>query len=187
MNIPMKGYVMKVNKKLILISTLFCLVFFFMPGNAQYVIKNSVFSNGGAVITDSSNYNLRSIAGQGLIGESGDNSWFVYSGFLYSGGAIYTGIDDLFSDLPRSFELYQNYPNPFNPVTNIKFALPKTSKVKIDVFNILGQHVATLLNTNKPAGYHIINFDANRFASGLYFYTIAADNFYKVKKMMLVK
>lgn len=178
---------MKVHKNIFPIFLVCCLVFFFMPGNAQYVIKNSVFSNGAAVITDSSNYNLRNIAGQSLIGESGDNSWFAYSGFLYSGGAIYTGINDLFSDLPGSFELYQNYPNPFNPVTNIRFALPKAADVKIGVYNILGQHVATLLNTKKPAGYHVINFDANRFSSGLYFYTIAADNFYKVKKMMLVK
>jgi len=178
---------MKVNINIFSIFLLFCLVFFFDPGNAQYVLKSSLFSNGAAVITDSSNYNLRSVTGQDLVGASSDNSYFAYSGFVYSGWSIYTGIDELFSDLPRSFELYQNYPNPFNPVTNIKFALPKPADVKIDIFNILGQHVATLLNTNKPAGYHLINFDANRYASGLYFYTIAADNFYKVKKMMLVK
>ncbi len=178
---------MKADKKLILIFTLFFLIYFFDPGNAQYVLKNSVFSNGGAVITDSSNYNLRSVTGQDLVGASSDNSWFIYSGFLYSDGTIYTGIEDLFSDLPGSFELYQNYPNPFNPVTNIKFALPKPADVKIDVFNILGQHVATLLDTKKPAGYHLINFNANRLSSGLYFYTIRTDHFSKVKKMMLVK
>jgi hypothetical protein len=89
--------------------------------------------------------------------------------------------------IPKKYALYQNFPNPFNPVTNIKFALPNAAKVKIDVFNILGKHVATLLNTKKPAGYHIINFDANRFASGLYFYTIQVDYFSKVKKMLLVR
>jgi len=100
---------------------------------------------------------------------------------------VYTGINDLLSDLPATYELYQNYPNPFNPLTNIKFALPKAAEVKIDVYNILGQHVATILDTKKPAGYHLINFDAGRLSTGLYFYTIRADHFSEVKKMMLVK
>jgi len=178
---------MKVNKKLILISTLFCLFYFFVQGNAQYVIKNSVFSNGGAVNTDSSDFSLRSIAGQDLTGESSDNTYSANSGFVFQWWPLYTGIDNPISDIPASFELYQNYPNPFNPVTNIKFALPKAAKVKIDVFNILGQHVTTLINEEKVAGYHIINFDANRFNSGMYFYTIKTDNFSKVKKMLLVK
>lgn len=178
---------MRINKKLTIISTLFCLLYFFVPGNAQYTLKSSVFSNGATINTDSINYNLLSFAGQSLIGETNDNSNLVYSGFVYTGWSISTGMDDFLTDLPKTFELYQNYPNPFNPATNIKFALPKTATVKIDVFNVLGQHVTTLLNEKKPAGYHIINFDANRFASGMYFYTIQTDNFSKVKKMLLVK
>ena len=178
---------MKINKKLILIPILFYLFCFFAVGNAQYAIQNSVFSSGAAVNTDSLNYDLRGLAGQSLIGESSDNIYFAYSGFVYSGWPIYTGIDDLLTDLPKTFELYQNYPNPFNPVTNIKFALPKAAKVKIDVFNVLGQHVVTLINAKKQAGYHVVDFDANRFASGMYLYTIQTDNFSKVKKMLLVK
>ncbi len=178
---------MKTNEKLITIFLLFCIFGFFFQGQAQYVLKNSVFSNGVAVSTDSVNYNLHGLAGQDVIGENDDGSYFAYSGFIYTGLPLLTGIENPFSDLPKTFELYQNYPNPFNPVTNIKFALPKAAKVKIDVFNILGQHITTLLNSKKPAGYHIIDFNANHFASGLYFYTIQADNFSKVKKMMLVK
>ncbi len=183
----MKGYIMKAIKSILSISLLFCLILFLVPANAQYVLKSSVFSNGGAVNTDSTNYNLRSIAGQTLIGETGDSTYSAFGGFVFQYWPLFTGIDEPFSDLPKTFELYQNYPNPFNPVTNIKFALPKAAKVKIDVFNILGQHITTLLNSKKPAGYHIIDFNANHFATGLYFYTIQADNFSKVKKMMLVK
>ncbi len=98
-----------------------------------------------------------------------------------------TGISENKSILPQKYELYQNYPNPFNPVTKIKFDLPEEAKVKIEIVNVLGQPVATILNTKKSAGYHQINFDANGFASGVYFYTIQTENFSKVKKMMLVK
>ena len=61
------------------------------------------------------------------------------------------------------------------------------SKVKVDVFNMLGKHITVLLNSKKAAGYHIVHFDANRFPTGLYFYTIRAGSFHKVKKMLLVK
>jgi len=98
-----------------------------------------------------------------------------------------TGLSGHTAALPKTFELYQNFPNPFNPVTNIKFALPKSAKVKIDIFNILGQHVTTLINTKKEAGYHSVQFDANLFTSGMYFYIITADNFHNVKRMLLIK
>ena len=175
------------NKYRFSISILFCLLFLYTGANAQYVLKNSVFSNGGAVITDGSNYNLLSSTGQNLIGESDDNTYFAFSGFWFQSGHIFTAINDPFMDMPKTFQLYQNYPNPFNPLTNIKFALPKGGLVKIEVFNILGQRIATLLNAHKAAGYHIINFDANQFSSGLYFYTIQTENFHKARKMMLVK
>jgi len=90
--------------------------------------------------------------------------------------------------LPTQFELYQNYPNPFNPTTKIKFALPKESNVKLTVYNVLGQEVATLVNnTAMNAGYHTVNFDASRLATGLYIYRIQAKDFVSVKKMMLIK
>jgi len=83
--------------------------------------------------------------------------------------------------------LYQNYPNPFNPVTHIRYGLPKASEVKIELFNILGQRVVKLLDEKKPAGYHIIDFNANQFATGVYIYRIEADSFVKSKKMLLIK
>lgn len=159
----------------------------YLTVNAQYTLRNSTFSNGVAISTDSITFNSQSTTGQGLIGISENNANSIYSGFFYSGWNIMTNLDNLSSDLPVKFELFQNYPNPFNPATSIKFALPKTSKVKIDVFNILGEHVSTILNVKKAAGYHVIQFNANQFASGVYLYTIKADQYYKVKKMVLVK
>lgn len=90
-------------------------------------------------------------------------------------------------EVPVSFELYQNYPNPFNPTTSIKFALPKESQVKLSVYTILGQEVATLVNSVMPAGYHTVNFDASNLPSGMYIYKIDAGSFSQIKKMLLMK
>jgi hypothetical protein len=100
-------------------------------------------------------------------------------------GAI-TGVDDD-ANLPIAFELYNNYPNPFNPATTIKYDIAKESKVSIKVYDILGKEVASLVNETKPAGRYSINFDASKFASGMYIYKITAGSFVKSHKMMLLK
>jgi len=91
------------------------------------------------------------------------------------------------SQLAASFELNQNYPNPFNPSTRIDFSLPSQSNVKLEVFNVLGQKVATLANEVMSSGKHSVNFDATSFASGMYLYKITAGSFVSSKKMMLIK
>lgn len=89
--------------------------------------------------------------------------------------------------IPTTFALEQNYPNPFNPTTVIRFGIPEQSNVILRVYNILGQEVATLLNTVKAAGWHEVNFNAAQLGSGLYIYRIEAKDFVSIKKMMLVK
>lgn len=93
--------------------------------------------------------------------------------------------------LPTKYELLQNYPNPFNPNTNIKFSLPEDTKVSINVYNVLGEKVASVLNGELKAGFHQVDFSANSFgyqlASGVYLYTIESKNFTQVKKMILMK
>ena len=98
-----------------------------------------------------------------------------------------SGIEDPFSGIPKKYVLFQNYPNPFNPITHIRFGLPKATDVKIDLYNILGQKVVTLFDAHKPAGYHVIDFDGNKFATGVYIYRIETDEFQDVKKMVLLK
>jgi hypothetical protein len=88
---------------------------------------------------------------------------------------------------PDVFALEQNYPNPFNPSTKINFTLGKISNVKLTVYNLLGQKVATLLENRMEAGAHSVVFDAARFASGVYFYRIEAGDFTMSKKMLLLK
>jgi len=94
--------------------------------------------------------------------------------------------------IPTKLALYRNYPNPFNPVTNISFDLPQTMKVKLDIFNILGQRVITLVNGDLPAGHYQYLWDARSekgaiLASGIYFYRLTADNQVFIQKMLLSK
>ena len=89
--------------------------------------------------------------------------------------------------IPTSFALEQNYPNPFNPTTIINYALPEQAFVRLTIYNTLGQQVATLVNEMQDAGNKIVEFDANNFPSGMYFYKITAGTFNDIKKMILLK
>ncbi len=90
-------------------------------------------------------------------------------------------------DRPTSFKLAQNYPNPFNPTTNITYQLSTFSEVKLEVFDVLGRKVASLVNATQPAGAYTVNFNASNLASGVYFYRLQAGSFVETKKMLLVK
>jgi hypothetical protein len=85
------------------------------------------------------------------------------------------------------YKLAQNYPNPFNPTTTISYALPKTEKVKLVVYNLLGDQVAQLVNSTKNAGTHTVTFNAQNLSSGVYFYRLDAGSVSLVKKMMFIK
>lgn len=91
------------------------------------------------------------------------------------------------SDLANGFKLSQNYPNPFNPSTNINFTIPASSNVQLDVFNLLGQKVATLIDGQRLAGNHTVRFDASNLASGVYFYMLRAGDISLQRKMIMIK
>ena len=98
---------------------------------------------------------------------------------------------------PKEYSLFQNYPNPFNPSTTIKYAIPFESNVKISVYNITGQLIKVLVNSEQPTGNHEVSFSTNsngvQLSSGIYFYTIEAQavggsgSFRQTKKMVLMK
>jgi len=89
--------------------------------------------------------------------------------------------------VPSEFILSQNHPNPFNPLTEIEFALPKACHTKLEIFNVLGQRVTTLVDRQLEAGYHRVSWDGTKFASGVYLYRLQAGDYVESKKMMLIK
>jgi hypothetical protein len=105
-----------------------------------------------------------------------------------SGNQLPIGINIISSEVPASFSLKQNYPNPFNPSTTIKFDISRASLVNIKIFDVTGREVVSVVNGEfVKAGTYEVKFDASKLASGVYFYTLEADNFRETKKMMLVK
>jgi hypothetical protein len=87
----------------------------------------------------------------------------------------------------RGYVLHQNYPNPFNPVTTIRYQMATSGAVRITVFDLLGKEIATLVDEQKSAGEHVVQFDARQFASGMYFCLLKAGAYSEMKKMVLIK
>ncbi len=90
-------------------------------------------------------------------------------------------------DVPKEFALDQNYPNPFNPTTMISYQLPTASRVKLSLYNVLGQLVAVLVDGVESAGYKSVGFDAASLSSGVYYYKLAAGRFSRTMKMLVLK
>jgi hypothetical protein len=103
--------------------------------------------------------------------------------------AVITGVDETKAGVPERFALIGNYPNPFNPSTTIKFVLPQTSDVTLEVFDLLGRRVATQVLGVQQPGEQSVVFNAARLASGMYNYrlTMATTNAAVVGKMTLLK
>ena len=89
--------------------------------------------------------------------------------------------------VPVAYQLDQNYPNPFNPSTSISFTIPKQTQVRLQVFNVLGQLMATLVDESKPPGTYTVTWDPSTRPSGLYVYRMTAGNFVQTKKALLLK
>jgi hypothetical protein len=89
--------------------------------------------------------------------------------------------------VPTQYELSQNYPNPFNPSTTIRFSLPKQTQLKINIYNMIGEQVATIAEGMYESGYHKVTFNASNLPSGTYIYRLQSNEFVQVKKMILLK
>jgi predicted esterase len=107
--------------------------------------------------------------------------------WLFSQSLNLTDVIDKSGWYPVNFELHQNYPNPFNPTTTISYELPKSSFVKLSIYNINGRLVATLVNEKKNAGYYSVEWNVEKVSSGIYFYQINAGDFTSTGKCLLLK
>lgn len=122
-------------------------------------------------------------------GQNGANSDYFAVDALSFATFGTSSIGDAQQSIPKSFALAQNYPNPFNPSTLIQYDVAKAGRVTIELFNVLGQKVQTLVNENKAPGRYSVQFNAANLSSGTYFYRMTAGNgeFTQTMKMMLVK
>ncbi|MBK9227203.1 MAG: T9SS type A sorting domain-containing protein [Ignavibacteria bacterium] len=98
-----------------------------------------------------------------------------------------TGLNSVSNPVLTDFQLYDNFPNPFNPQTAISFYLPRGTHVKLRVYDIIGNEVASLTDDFKPAGLHSVIFNASHLPSGAYLYKIETDAFSDSRKMLLIK
>jgi hypothetical protein len=99
-----------------------------------------------------------------------------------------TGVESVTGgEKPETFQLNQNYPNPFNPVTTISFDVGRAGHVKLDVYNVLGQRVASLVDRHMERGTYEAEWEASSFSTGIYFYKLETESFSDTKKMLLLK
>ena len=128
-----------------------------------------------STVIDSSFFQIEVIAGP--LTKAGEAGWVLTGSFLEG---------DL-SELPSEFALLSNYPNPFNASTVISYELPTDTHVKLEVYNISGQKVATLVDSKQHSGYRSVVWDASEVSSGLYFYKLTAGDISETKRMILIK
>jgi len=100
---------------------------------------------------------------------------------------VIIGISQTITEIPNQYSLKQNFPNPFNPVTKIRFSIPKSSIVKLSVYDVTGSLVSELVNGELTAGEYETDFNASGFTSGVYFYTLQAGSYRETKKLVLIK
>jgi photosystem II stability/assembly factor-like uncharacterized protein len=104
-----------------------------------------------------------------------------------TGGQWLVGINNIASEVPKSFDLQQNYPNPFNGSTIIEYSVNKAGDYKLEVFDITGKIVSTLLNNRMNIGEYKIKFDSGNLSSGIYFYRLSNEEFIQTKKLVIMK
>jgi hypothetical protein len=135
-----------------------------------------------------------------LVGSTGNDNLLSVAVLKYNIGLIkwvldYStkiGVEEEIGDLPSTFSLSQNYPNPFNPSTTIEYEVPSESHVQINIYDILGRQINTIINENQSTGSHSILWQAidekgERLSDGVYFYQIIAGEYKRTMKMVILK
>lgn len=143
--------------------------------------------NMGFAATTSATTNAQSAAGQLVVGSAQSATTGTETGFIPGVPGILTAVQNSVVELPTTYALEQNYPNPFNPTTNIKYQIPHDGSVSLNVYNMLGQEVARLVNEVHNAGSYEVAFDASNLSSGMYIYRLRAGNFTSSRKLLLLR
>jgi beta-xylosidase len=106
---------------------------------------------------------------------------------INNSSTVESGIKDINQNTPEGFNIYENYPNPFNLATEIRYDVSMAVNVRINVYDVTGSHVLTLVNEEKSPGTYAVTFDASNLSSGLYLYQMIAGDFVQTRQMMLIK
>lgn len=200
-----------VTKRVNVTNNQFVMIFYVTGGSPSYKDSMQVWvSTVDSLPEHFNNYIYTKVLGPGPYGVFGQevvdlgpfNGQTIWIGFRYyidvSVDGYFVQIDDVTvinpigiepigSNVPKIYALKQNYPNPFNPVTYIEFSIPKKSGVRIEIFDILGIKVATLVNETLNPGTYKVDWNGSNIASGIYFYKIIAADYINTKKMVLLK
>ena len=152
------------------------------------VFTSSVYDSSGIIITEFQipnnglNINTTYYWRVNASNVTGTSPWSLIFHFT-------TGVTNIThnNEVPKEFKLYNSYPNPFNPSTKIKFDIPKSSYVKLIVYDVLGREIKTLVNEKLIAGRYEVSWDGSGYTSGVYIYKLVAGDFVNVKKMVLLK
>jgi hypothetical protein len=154
------------------------------------VLINAPFSTSASMTVNFTGTSAQSFGGTNPVTFSGNVNLNNSAGLVLGNNTTIDGILTLTNGIITSSGtslLYQNYPNPFNPSTIIKYDLPEAGFVTMKIYNILGKEIRTLVNDFRNAGKFNVTFDASNLPSGIYICTIKSNNFFSVRKMMLLK
>ncbi|MBK8552936.1 MAG: T9SS type A sorting domain-containing protein [Ignavibacteria bacterium] len=148
--------------------------------NGSWTKIANVAGNGTTTSPQSYSYTDRNIA-------TGNYSYRLKQTDFNGNFEYFNLSNEVIVGIPTKYDLSQNYPNPFNPSTSITYQIPFDGQVSLKIFDMSGKEVASLVNEVKTAGYYTYNFNASSLSSGVYFYSLSANNFTATKKMMLLK
>jgi len=165
-----------------------------LNGDSVNVRRGVIGAMGNIWHKRNSNQSTGTLAPECAIYRSGTEKYsaLVYAGngptnVYYNMESLISGIQPTGNSIPEKYALSQNYPNPFNPVTNIEFAIPKSSMVKLVIYDIGGRIVETIVNRELSAGTYKADWNASGYSSGVYFYKLESSGFTDTKKMMIIK
>ena len=172
---------------------------FYYSTTALAAAGSNVFAGtyGGGLYLSTNQGALWTKVMEGMTNETDIADLYVYKDTIYAAtptnvykrplSEMVTAVQQKGPNVPATFSLLQNYPNPFNPTTVISYQLPVTGQVTLEVYDMLGREIATLVNDRENAGSYSVKFDGSKLASGVYFYRIVADNYVATRKMALLK
>ncbi len=170
-------------------------------GGRIFFYRNTGTASNSSFTLDTENFASINVGGSSTptfpdIDNDGDSDFFVgesEGGLYFYRNVTPNSVSSREAEgSPHTFELSQNYPNPFNPETNIQYQLPKTSQVRLVIYNLVGHRVATLVNKNQQAGFYSVQWngrdDSGRIVtSGVYLYRLETKEFVKVRKLTLIR